>query len=199
MLPEALVAIALAALSALLFRFVANVYWHPLSRFPGPWYAAATSLTSALVSYRRRESEWVLGLVRKYGTARPIRIAPEMLLFPRPSALRDIYWDSTCNFKSELYGTGVLGPPQLFSTRDGERHRRLRKALSGAQWSVGALKKTWEPRFDDLINELVERLGQLADSGDEMDLSDKLRWVILCSRPPFPQTYSAAVSSPLKS
>lgn len=54
-----------------------------------------------------------------------------MLLFPRPSALKDIYWDPALNQKTELYGTGVLGPPHLFSTRDGEVHRRLRKALGG--------------------------------------------------------------------
>jgi hypothetical protein len=37
------------------------------------------------------------------------------------------------NLKSELYGTGALGPPALFSTRDGKTHQLLRKALGGSQ------------------------------------------------------------------
>jgi hypothetical protein len=37
----------------------------------------------------------------------PIRISPTMLLFPRPSALKDIYWDPKCNQKAAMYGTGA--------------------------------------------------------------------------------------------
>lgn len=54
-----------------------------------------------------------------------------MLLFPNPSTMKDIYWDPKCNQKTGLYGTGILGPPHLFTTRDGEVHRVLRKALAG--------------------------------------------------------------------
>lgn len=54
-----------------------------------------------------------------------------MLLFPKPSALKEIYWDPACNQKSGLYGTGILGPPHLFTTLDGETHKNLRKALAG--------------------------------------------------------------------
>ena len=61
----------------------------------------------------------------------PIRISPTMLLFPKPSALKEIYWDPKCNQKSGLYGSGVLGPPHLFTTLDGEVHKSLRKALAG--------------------------------------------------------------------
>jgi hypothetical protein len=61
----------------------------------------------------------------------PIRISPTMLLFPKPSALKEIYWDPKCNQKSGLYGSGVLGPPHLFTTLDPEVHKSLRKALAG--------------------------------------------------------------------
>lgn len=64
---------------------------------------------------------------------KPIRIQPNMLLFPKPSALKEIYWDPKNNHKSDLYGTGILGPPHLFSTLDGDTHRDLRKALGGQQ------------------------------------------------------------------
>jgi hypothetical protein len=46
--------------------------------------------------------------------------------------LKEIYRDPKCNQKSGLYGTGVLGPPHLFTTLDGEEHKALRKTLGGA-------------------------------------------------------------------
>lgn len=56
-----------------------------------------------------------------------------MLLFPTTSALKEIYWDPKLNTKSGLYGSGLLGPPGLFTTLRGDVHKSLRKALSGPQ------------------------------------------------------------------
>lgn len=126
---------------------------------------------------------------------RPIRIAPTMLLFPKAADLKDIYWDPTCNLKSELYGTGALGPPNLFSTRDGTKHRQLRKALGGTQvniqklgygrcpscfplntlqWSIGSLKNNWEPRIDELITLFIEKMSEFASAQEEVIISDKV-------------------------
>ncbi|RYP88817.1 hypothetical protein DL769_000231 [Monosporascus sp. CRB-8-3] len=127
------IALITVSLGAVLTRIVYNLCFHPLAGFPGPWYAASTSLASTIISLRRVEPQWLMGLVEKYGTDRPIRIAPTMLLFPKTADLKEIYWDPACNLKSELYGTGALGPPNLFSTRDGAKHRQLRKALGGTQ------------------------------------------------------------------
>lgn len=105
---------------------------------------------------------------------RPIRISPTMLLFPRPSALKDIYWDPKCNQKSGLYGTGALGPPHLFTTLDGEEHKQLRRALSNAPWTVGQLKNTWEDRFDEQVDLFVQRMREHARAKRTVCLSDKV-------------------------
>lgn len=97
-----------------------------------------------------------------------------MLLFPRPSALKDIYWDPQCNQKAGLYGTGALGPPHLFTTLDGDEHRALRKALSNAPWTIGQLKNAWESRFDDQINLFVEKMQEHAAAHRTICLSDKV-------------------------
>lgn len=97
-----------------------------------------------------------------------------MLLFPRPSALKDIYWDPPCNQKAGLYGTGALGPPHLFTTLDGEEHRLLRKALSNAPWTIGQLKNTWEHRFDDQVSLFVEKMHEHASAKRTICLSDKV-------------------------
>ena len=97
-----------------------------------------------------------------------------MLLFPKPSAIRDIYWDPKHNTKTGLYGTGALGPPNLFTTLDGNEHKALRKALGGPQWSFGALKKIWEPRIDELIRLFTQRMTDFAQRGEPVILSDKV-------------------------
>lgn len=57
-----------AVVAVLAVRVFYNIYSHPLSQFPGPGYAAATSLTSAVISLRKKEPEWLHGLTKKYGS-----------------------------------------------------------------------------------------------------------------------------------
>lgn len=97
-----------------------------------------------------------------------------MLLFPRPAATKEIYWEAECNTKSALYGTGALGPPSLFSTLDGEVHRKLRKALSNAPWTIGKLKNTWEARFDAQVELFTRKMREHAQAQRVVCLSDKV-------------------------
>ncbi|PSN69121.1 cytochrome P450 [Corynespora cassiicola Philippines] len=166
------VAIVGTLLTAVLSRIFYHQYLHPLSKFPGPWYATSFSLFGALVSVKQKEPEFFMYLVRKYGTDKPIRVSPTMLLFPRHSALKDIYWDPKCNTKAGLYGTGALGPPHLFTTLGSEQHKALRKALSNAPWTIGQLKNTWESRFDEHVNLFVEKMN--AHAASTICLSDKV-------------------------
>ncbi|KAI1496332.1 cytochrome P450 [Biscogniauxia marginata] len=160
--------------ATILSRLLYSLYFHPLAKYPGPWYARATSLPLTIISLRRVEPQWLISLAKRYGTEGPIRIAPTLLLFPNPEHMRDIYWDPKCNTKADLYGSGALGPPSLFSTQDGEKHRRLRRALGGSQWTIGSLKKTWEPRLDELITLFTEKMTEFAQAREEIMLCDKV-------------------------
>ncbi|KAK7184163.1 hypothetical protein DPSP01_001198 [Paraphaeosphaeria sporulosa] len=160
--------------TALVLRIVYCQFFHPLSQFPGPWWATSFSLVGAIISVKHREPQFLTYLVNRYGTDRPIRISPTMLIFPRPSAARDIYWDPKCNLKSGLYGTGALGPPSLFTTLDGEQHRQLRKALSNAPWTIGQLKNRWEHRFDEQVIIFIEKMREHVEAGRVVCLSDKV-------------------------
>ncbi|KAF4807465.1 Cytochrome P450 monooxygenase gsfF [Colletotrichum siamense] len=173
--PGSILEIGLLAISAaLILRVVYNLYFHPLSKYHGPWYAAAFSLVHALISVMKYEPQWMLWLSKQYGTDKPIRVAPTLLLFPQSAALKDIYWDPKCNNKSMFYGTGSLGPPHLFSTLDGNVHKSLRKALGGPQWSIGGLKNNWEPRFDAHIQLFISRMSDFARNNEPVILSDKV-------------------------
>ncbi|KAF1996048.1 cytochrome P450 [Amniculicola lignicola CBS 123094] len=163
-----------AVVVSLVTRIIYMQCFHPLSKFPGPWYATSFSVVGAWISIKKKEPEFFLYLVKKYGTEQPIRISPTMLMFPRPSALKDIYWDPKCNQKAPFYGTGALGPPHLFTTLEGEQHKNLRKALSNAPWTIGQLKNTWEKRFDDQVNLFVAKMEEHASANREVCLSDKV-------------------------
>jgi len=160
--------------TAILGRIFYMQKLHPLSKFPGPWYATSFSVVGAIISVLHREPQFFMYLVEEYGTDRPIRISPTMLLFPKPSALKDIYRDPQCNTRAGMYDSGALGPPHLVSTIDGEKHRVLRKALSNAPWSIGPLKNAWEPRFDSHVSLLVEKLREHAEAKRTICLSDKV-------------------------
>ena len=68
---------------------VYNVYFHPLSKFAGPWSAAATPMPFALRILNGHIVPWTTSLHRKYGEV--VRISPDELSFTNPSAWRDIY------------------------------------------------------------------------------------------------------------
>lgn len=67
-----LVHVSLTLVVGLLTAIVARVFYmqklHPLSKFPGPWYATSFSIVGAIISVKQREPEWFMYLVRKYGS-----------------------------------------------------------------------------------------------------------------------------------
>lgn len=67
-LTSALMLLPVALFSALCLRVFYRLYWHPLAKYPGPWYAATTSLSVALISVFKVEPQWLHGLVKKYGS-----------------------------------------------------------------------------------------------------------------------------------
>lgn len=66
----------------------------------------------------------------------PIRVSPNLLLFPQTAALKEIYWEPKLNNKGQFYASGALGPPTMFTTIDGAEHKELRKALAGPKVPV---------------------------------------------------------------
>ncbi|KAF8488488.1 cytochrome P450 [Russula emetica] len=86
-----------------LVRVIYNIYFHPLSRFPGPRGAACTGWWLAYMELGRGISLSTLReeLHKKYGDI--VRIAPNELHFAKPTAYNEIYnsqnkWDKDYKF-----------------------------------------------------------------------------------------------------
>lgn len=67
--------------AALLSRIFYCQYLHPLSKFPGPWYATSFSVTGAIISVKQKEPEFFMYLVKKYGS-KFILLVPRRFLKP---------------------------------------------------------------------------------------------------------------------
>ncbi|GJE84155.1 cytochrome P450 [Phanerochaete sordida] len=90
-----------AALSYVVYNAVMvvyNLHFHPLAKFPGPRWAAASGWWQVYVELLKQESlsKKLLDLHEEYGDV--VRIAPNQLHFSRPSAYNEIYnvknrWD----------------------------------------------------------------------------------------------------------
>ncbi|KAH9057597.1 putative P450 monooxygenase [Lactarius vividus] len=87
-----------AILTPFVRRIVFNLYFHPLSHFPGPKLAACSRLWLAYRELVRGESlgDLRIELHRRYGEI--IRLTPDELHFSNPAAYNDIYnnrnkWD----------------------------------------------------------------------------------------------------------
>lgn len=65
---KAVLALGFVALSLVGYRIIYCLCWHPLRHFPGPWYAACSSLPLGLASIASVEPDWLMSLVRKYGS-----------------------------------------------------------------------------------------------------------------------------------
>jgi len=59
--------IPVTILAAVFTRILYYQYLHPLSKFPGPWYATSFSAFLAVVSLLKKEPEFLIYLTNKYG------------------------------------------------------------------------------------------------------------------------------------
>jgi hypothetical protein len=54
--------------AALLLRIVYCQFFHPLSKFPGPWWATSFSVVGAIISVKYKEPQFLTYLIKKYGS-----------------------------------------------------------------------------------------------------------------------------------
>ena len=72
--------VPMLALGLLTYRIIYTQFFHPLSSFPGPWYLTSFSLSLALISLTKREPEYLMYLIRKYGSRPPTLFCNHILI-----------------------------------------------------------------------------------------------------------------------
>ncbi|KNG86131.1 hypothetical protein ANOM_005462, partial [Aspergillus nomiae NRRL 13137] len=162
--------VGLATVGYLVGYVIYQRYFHPLAKFPGPFWASVTNFwkvyelsTLALPTRMCRVHE-------KYGPV--VRIGPDDLSFNIPEAIAPIYKVGRKMPKGIFYNGYVSTVPDIFSTRDEDLHA-LRLKQIGPGLTVSALKHM-EPVFNTHIGKLITKINGHVEAGTVLDLKEAL-------------------------
>ncbi|KAH6603743.1 cytochrome p450 3a17 [Trichoderma cornu-damae] len=144
-----------------------NVWFHPLSKFPGPAHMAAFYLPylyKNLVSGQIRHT--IKKLHRKYGPI--VRVGPDHLAIDGSIAWPEVFglkgekeFEKVANFLFEGDTSGIIAAPR-------DVHRRQRRQL-GHAFSHGALRDQ-EAVIGKYVDLLMERLSERSDTGKSFNI-----------------------------
>ncbi|OQE15468.1 hypothetical protein PENSTE_c028G01327 [Penicillium steckii] len=149
------------------YQIIYYRFFHPLSVFPGPFWASVTRLWIAKQNLAETEYLTSYELAKKYGPV--VRITPTLLLVNDHSKLPEVYHRNVD--KTGHYITGSFGETEsLFNMRSHKTHAVFRKHVAGP-YSFTNIKKM-EPLIDARIQEWSNKLDETyVKSGDAFDFA----------------------------
>ncbi|KAK8002683.1 hypothetical protein PG989_002402 [Apiospora arundinis] len=137
-LVTALMGVAVAIVIYVVTIVVYRLYFHPLAKYPGPFWA---KITDAYQLYHAWKGDRHLEFWRsheKYGKI--VRFGPNCLSFNSNTALKTIYGFKSNVGKAEFYDAFVHPAPNTHNARDKTLHARKRRVLSHG-FSDSAMKE----------------------------------------------------------
>ncbi|KAJ9622844.1 hypothetical protein H2204_011453 [Knufia peltigerae] len=158
----------------LLGVFVYRVWFHPLAKYPGPFFARFTDIYPMLAMFKMTRCYWQDEMIQKYGS--PVRVSTNQLFFADMKSWVDIYGQSSApclkepGFYDQMTATGATS---VFNATSKVEHARVRRLLSHA-FSLSALLKD-----EALVQKKVDELDRLvfapaARSGQSVDIFGKM-------------------------
>ncbi|KAJ2989383.1 hypothetical protein NUW58_g3496 [Xylaria curta] len=155
-----LLTVGLGVLACLAFRAIYNIYFHALSKIPGPYLWSASRLPFIYSLLNGTIVHDIQGLHQIYGPI--LRIAPDEVTFARADAWTDIFPLRSDRFlKDPVWWKRQPGSPaSLISAINPETHTRMRKALAPGFTARALIAQ--EPILQLYVNLLVERLVEQA-------------------------------------
>lgn len=159
----------------LLTRAVGNRYFHPLRRFPGPFWASITSLWYFQTIRLSKPGNVQYALHEKYGDF--VRVGPNLLAVCHPDAIATVFGTSSKTGKAwrkgdfyESFAPHIPGARiDGFSERDDARNAERRRIIASLYTQGNLLR--YEPRVDRIIELFRGRMAILADSGETTEMS----------------------------
>jgi cytochrome P450 len=154
-----------------LLRLVYNLFFHPLRRIPGPFFARASGLWRLIRYFRGTWHKDVISLHRHYGQV--VKISPGEVSFTEEHAIKTIYGHGKHVTKSKFYDAFIVPNMTIsfFATRDNKVHRFLRSRVASAYSMTSIL--TMESLIQDVMDLNLRKLGELADEGKRFTI-DKM-------------------------
>jgi len=151
-----------------------RIYFHELSKYPGPLLGKFTSLPKMLAMARMDRVTWQTEMLKKYGS--PVRIGTSELLFGDMKSWQDIYGQSSnpCTKEPFFYNQFTAsGSTSILSEIDRVRHSRLRRLVSHGFSQNALLKEEGIVRQKiDLFLDVV--VDPAARKGISVDIYNKM-------------------------
>ncbi|OQV00250.1 hypothetical protein CLAIMM_05773 isoform 2 [Cladophialophora immunda] len=146
-----------ALIGYVVVKSIYRVYFHPLAKYPGPFWAKVTSLYDFYQALSERRAHNFLALHKKYGPI--VRYAPNKLVFNEPQAWQDIYAYKANVRKSDLFAASQSNPESTdtFSELYKEPALKKRKVLSYG-FSESSLRSFEGEKNDHQINIFCRQL-----------------------------------------
>jgi cytochrome P450 len=157
-----------------------RIYFHPLSRFPGPKFWIVTRLTFVQSMLRGNNIRDVSRIHEKYGDI--VRIAPNELSFARIGAWNDIFSHRPGHkefHRNPIWWSRPPGQPSSFITASPVDHARMRRILAHA-FSEKALREQ-EPILQKYVSLMVHRLREKAHSRHSGVVVNIVDWYRYCT------------------
>jgi cytochrome P450 len=148
-------------------RIIYNVYFHPLSKYPGPKLWAAFDFTRTVGRMQGHIDFQIAEEHRKHGEV--VRIGVNELSFINPNAWKDIYGHGHAELR-KFFPPNTINPNQIIAANASD-HFRMRRAMLPA-FSEKALAQQ-ERLIRVYIDLLCERLSECAQSAQAVDMT---RW-----------------------
>ncbi|KAI9148370.1 benzoate 4-monooxygenase cytochrome p450 [Paramyrothecium foliicola] len=149
-----------------------NLFFHPLRKYPGPFWAKITDAYAGWHSMRLRLPQVTQSDHQKYGSV--MRHAPNRLVFNSAKALHDIY-DNERFTKSEVYlvTLATTGKICVFNALDREVHRTRRKLIGSAV--TDAAMRQFEPTVLEQIDIFLKLVLKASQTSEYIEMSDRIR------------------------
>ncbi|KAH8806051.1 benzoate 4-monooxygenase cytochrome P450 [Xylogone sp. PMI_703] len=157
-----------AACIAWVLQCLYRLTFHPLSKFPGPKFAACSPLYFLYWIYLGRFPEQCERLFDVYKTD-VLRVAPNQLVFRSPQSLKDIV--SRSDVYRGDFALRVIGfaATNVSNIRDPDQHKRKRKLMNPGFSNVTLAKQ--EPELIlPIVEKLVDRIS--AACGRQINMAD---------------------------
>ncbi|KAH8706041.1 cytochrome P450 [Talaromyces proteolyticus] len=149
-----------------------NIYFHPLSKFPGPKHLAASRIPLALKRMSGEEIAMTYELHIKYGPY--VRVAPNELSTINPVASKDVYGQNTAaggipkDFKAYYMKNQRKDGTEGLLTADDNEHYRQRKVFAPA-FSDRAIREQ-EPLLKKYTDLLIAKSFEKCQAAGKVDM-----------------------------
>lgn len=166
----AFLAVAVGCLYSLVYVAYQR-YFHPLSKYPGPFLASLTDLWQVREFLSLKQPYNLTELHERYGPV--VRYGPDKLSITSEDAVYTIYQAASRTLpKTEFYDAFGGLHPNVFGTRDEAHHSVRRRHMSHA-FSLTSIKDM-EPYLDENIAILTDKIRQACQTRQAFDLKGLL-------------------------